>query len=96
MLGILVAAAEPAAAFPLTNEPGKGDEFGRQVGRDLNRHNDYLCWRAGSENLLLALEKAVYDKARKPCHGNAGQAEENEEEDFKCEYRHDAILTVSR
>ncbi|BCW64033.1 hypothetical protein StoSoilB22_30060 [Arthrobacter sp. StoSoilB22] len=96
MFGVLVSAAEPAAAFPLTNEPGKRDEFRRQICGDLNRHNDYLCWAAGSEGLLLALEKAVDDKTRKPCHGDAGQAKENEEEDFKCEYRHDAILTVSR
>ncbi|GGJ10843.1 hypothetical protein GCM10010052_05480 [Paenarthrobacter histidinolovorans] len=96
MFRILVAAAEPAAALPLTNEPGKRNEFGCQICGDLNRHNGYLGWAAEPEGLLLALEKAVDNKSRKPRHGDAGQAKENEEEDFKCEYRHDAILTVSR
>jgi hypothetical protein len=42
MFGVLVSAAEPAAAFPLTNEPGKRDEFGGQVCRYFNRHSNYL------------------------------------------------------
>ncbi|BCW85223.1 hypothetical protein Pure05_01540 [Paenarthrobacter ureafaciens] len=96
MLRVLVPGAKAAASFPLANEPGKGNKFRGQVGRDLNRHNDYLSWTAGRDRLLLALEKTVNDETSEPGHGDAGNAEEDKEEDFKCENRHDAILTVSR
>jgi hypothetical protein len=46
--------------------------------------------------LLLAFEETVNDKTSEPRHREAGQAEEDKEEDFKCKYGHDAILTVSR
>jgi hypothetical protein len=96
MLRVLIPAAKATASFPLANEPGKGDKFRGQVGGDLYRHNDYLSWTAGRDGLLLALEKAVNDETGEPGHGDAGDAEEDEEEDFKCKNRHDAILTVSR
>jgi len=44
--------------------------------------------------LLLAFEEPVYNEACKPGHGQAGNAEEDKEEDFKCKYGHDAILTL--
>lgn len=44
--------------------------------------------------LLLAFEEAVDNKAGKPRHGQAGNAEQYKEEDFKCKYGHDAILTL--
>ena len=46
--------------------------------------------------LLLAFEEPVHNKTGKPGHGQAGNAEEDKEEDFKCKYGHDAILTLRR
>ncbi|GAA3400446.1 hypothetical protein GCM10011577_12870 [Pseudarthrobacter polychromogenes] len=95
MLRVLVTAAEAAAALPLTNEPGKRNEFWSQVCRNLNGHSDYL-WKSassGKRRLLLALEEAVDHESGKPGHGEAGDAEQDKEEDFKSKYGHDAILT---
>ncbi|BCW79584.1 hypothetical protein NicSoilC5_16030 [Arthrobacter sp. NicSoilC5] len=95
MFGILVAAAQPAPALPLTDEPGKGDEFGGQVCRNLNGHWSYLQIRPVLEKgwLLLALEEAVDHEAGEPGHGQARNAEQDKEEDFKSKYGHGAILT---
>ncbi|GAB3567687.1 hypothetical protein GCM10027405_28450 [Arthrobacter alkaliphilus] len=102
MLRVFVTASKPPPAFPLANEPGKGYQFGCQVGRDFDGHSIYLSGPEGTSGteaagvLLLAFEETVDDKTSEPGHREAGQAEEDEEEDFKCKYGHDAILTARR
>jgi hypothetical protein len=55
---------------------------------------NYGFWTvSASDRLLLALEEAVDHKAGEPRHGKAGDAKQNKEEDLKCKYGHDAILT---
>ncbi|BCW76596.1 hypothetical protein NicSoilB11_29210 [Arthrobacter sp. NicSoilB11] len=95
MFRILVAAAQPAAALPLANEPRKGDEFRGQICRNLNGHLFYLEIRPAPEEgwLLLALEEAVDHESGEPGHGQARDAEQDKEEDFKSKYGHGAILT---
>src|SRR4029453_4106944 len=48
------------------------------------------------QGLLLALEEPVHDESGEPGPGQAGNTKQNKEENLKCKYGHDAILTVSR
>jgi hypothetical protein len=48
---------------------------------------------SASGRLLLAIEEAVDHKAGEPCHRKAGDPQQDKEEDLKCKYGHDAILT---
>ncbi|BCW19995.1 hypothetical protein NtRootA9_27030 [Arthrobacter sp. NtRootA9] len=94
MLRVLVPAAQAAAALPLTDEPRKRNKFRSQICRNLNGHGYYLeKLRDRKGGLLLALKEPVHHETGEPGHGNAGDAEQDKEENFKCKNGHDAILT---